>query len=357
MIEWTALLVPATIALLLSLVILPASQANRYPRLLRRWVTALLAIQSVSVLLLAIEAAVVGGLPISFACFGSRAGWGQLSTIYIDPVSILMLLMVSTVSFVVSRFSIRYLDGETSQGSYFRWLAFTTAAVSTMVVAGNLLLFFAAWVMTSAGLHRLLLHYGHREAAQQAAWTKVTISRIGDGFLLAAVVLTVRTFGTGDFAELFERATAVAEGGQVTMAHQAIAWLLVIAAALKSAQFPFHTWLPNTMETPTPVSALMHAGIVNAGGLSGDPRQQAHCPGSRNPGCPRRDWGGDCLFRGSRDDDSDQCQTSPRVLDDRTDGIHDAAVRFGGFLCCHASHLGPLFLQGERIPHFGKCVG
>jgi len=177
-----------------------------------------------------------------------------------------MLLLVSFVGFVVSRFSIRYLDGEKMQGRYFRWLGFTIGAVSLMVVAGNLLLFFAAWVATSFGLHQLLLHYRHRAAAHRAAWTKFAISRLGDAFLVGALVLTYKTFGTFELSELFSRVHDLVATSQVMASHVAIGWLLVLGAVTKSAQFPFHTWLPDTMETPTPVSALMHAGIVNAGG-------------------------------------------------------------------------------------------
>ena len=137
----------------------------------------------------------------------------------------------------------------------------TIGAVSLLVLSGNLLMFFLAWVMTSFGLHQLLLHYPERTAARRAAWTKFTISRIGDCFLLAAIVMIYREFGTFQFDELFAAAGTTSGDGAA-----AIAWCLVLGAVTKSAQFPLHTWLPETMETPTPVSALMHAGIVNAGG-------------------------------------------------------------------------------------------
>ena len=198
-------------------------------------------------------------------------GWhwnlfGRGLSLRYDGVAALMLLMVSFVGFVVCKYSIRYLDGEATQGRYFRWIALTIGAVSLMVVSGNLLLFFLAWMITSFGLHRLLLHYPHRRAAQRAAWTKFTISRIGDAFLVGALVLTFNLFGTFELSELFSKLKDLAATSQVTASHAAIGWLLVLGAMTKSAQFPFHTWLPETMETPTPVSALMHAGIVNAGG-------------------------------------------------------------------------------------------
>ena len=195
---------------------------------------------------------------------------GEISSLsigmYFDGATGLMLMLVSFVGLVVCRFSIRYLDGEAMQGRYFRWIGFTVGAVSLMVVAGNLLLFFVAWVATSFGLHQLLLHYGHRVAAHRAAWTKFAISRLGDAFLIGALVLTFNMFGTFELSELFSQVNDVVSTSQITGGHAAIGWLLVLGALTKSAQFPFHTWLPDTMETPTPVSALMHAGIVNAGG-------------------------------------------------------------------------------------------
>ena len=143
-------------------------------------------------------------------------------------------------------------------------MAFTIGAVSMMVISGNLMLFLLAWIATSLGLHHLLLHYGERRVAQTAAWTKFTISRIGDAALLGAAACVYTKFQTFDLATIFAQLNV--ESFATTPALNAAGFLLVAGAVTKSAQFPFHTWLPQTMETPTPVSALMHAGIVNAGG-------------------------------------------------------------------------------------------
>lgn len=180
-----------------------------------------------------------------------------------DGISGLMFLLVSFVGLVVCRFSVRYLDGDSKQGAYFLWLGFTLGAVSLLVLAGNLVLFFAAWVMTSFGLHHLLLHFKERPWAQRAAWTKFAISRIGDVFLLAALILVYWEFGSYHLAEILARANEITEPSwQLSL----VSWFLMLGAVTKSAQFPVHFWLPETMEAPTPVSALMHAGIVNAGG-------------------------------------------------------------------------------------------
>ena len=195
--------------------------------------------------------------------FGSSSS-SLAPAVYFDGVSSLMLALVSFVGWVICRYSIRYLDGEQEQSRYFRWAGFTIAAVSLMVISGNLLMFVVCWISTSLGLHRLLLHYGDRPAARRAAWTKFTISRVGDTALIGAVALLYSHYGTLQLAELFSAIDS--RNGSPATAVTIASVLLVLAAIAKSAQFPFHTWLPQTMETPTPVSALMHAGIVNAGG-------------------------------------------------------------------------------------------
>jgi len=206
--------------------------------------------------------------PLNLSLTG--AYWGTQSLplgLYYDNITALMLVLVTFVGMIVCRFSVRYLDGETTQGQYFKWMMFTIGAVCLMIISGDLLMFFLAWFITSLGLHQLLVHYGHRPLARRAAWTKLMISRFGDGFLFLAVMLIVQAYGTLSVASLFEQAKELATAPHlVTSQHKLIAWFLVIGAAIKSAQVPFHTWLPDTLDTPTPVSALMHAGIVNAGG-------------------------------------------------------------------------------------------
>ncbi len=180
----------------------------------------------------------------------------------VDVVAAVMALLVAFLGLMVIRFSRQYLAGDPQQARFFSWMSLTLAAVLTLVLSGNLLLLMAAWVATSLFLHRLLLHYPERAGAVFSARKKFVVSRMGDGFLLAAVVLVYHHFGTWEFDKLF---TAIAAGH--TAGLPLIGLLLAACAALKSAQFPFHSWLPDTMETPTPVSAFMHAGIINAGGF------------------------------------------------------------------------------------------
>jgi len=187
--------------------------------------------------------------------------------LYFDTLSAIMLLVVSFLGAVVIRFSVNYLAGDPAQGRFIRWMCLTIGAVLVLSISGNLLMFTLAWVATSMSLHKLLTFYPDRPAAMLAAKKKFLISRLGDACLIGALIATWNCFGTWQFTEMFAAADAMRAAGSGSLCLGVSAVLLVAGALLKSAQFPFHSWLPDTMEVPTPVSALMHAGIINAGGF------------------------------------------------------------------------------------------
>jgi NAD(P)H-quinone oxidoreductase subunit 5 len=189
--------------------------------------------------------------------------------VYFDNLSAIVLTLVAFLLAVVMRYSVNYLAGDPEQGRFTRWLCLTGGSVLAIVISGNLIQFALAWSATSLCLHRLLVFYRDRPGAVLAARKKFIISRLGDSCLLTVIILVYREFHTWDFSALFAAARQVHEAGNAGVNPQihAICFLLVAGAMLKSAQFPFHSWLPDTMETPTPVSALMHAGIINAGGF------------------------------------------------------------------------------------------
>ena len=195
------------------------------------------------------------------------AGFGIFQFgVYLDVISTIMLVLISFLGAVVLRYSVNYMAGDPQQGRFTKWLCLTIAAVLTLVIAGNLLLFTLAWMATSMSLHQLLVFYPTRPGALLAARKKFLISRLGDAAMVLVLVLTYQCFKTWDFREIFAQIAAFQQNGVPTNIHW-ISLLLVAGAMMKSAQFPFHSWLPDTMETPTPVSALMHAGIINAGGF------------------------------------------------------------------------------------------
>ncbi|API60374.1 NADH dehydrogenase [Tardibacter chloracetimidivorans] len=186
---------------------------------------------------------------------------------YVDALSAIMFALVAFVGLIVVVYSRNYLDGDPGQDRFTQWLCLTLAAVLLLIVSGNLFQFALAWIATSVGLNKLLLFYPERQAAVLAARKKFIASRVGDVCLVAAMVLLHQTFDSLDYAVLFAGAEAMRVAGVVPGTIHAVAVLLVIAALLKSAQFPLHGWLTEVMETPTPVSALLHAGVINAGGF------------------------------------------------------------------------------------------
>ncbi len=159
------------------------------------------------------------------------------------------------------------LGWDAQQATFFQWASLVIAAVSLMTIAGNLLLLFVAWVATSIGLHKLLLLYGHRPEAQFAAWSKFTISRIGDGFLLLALVLIYRDFGTWQFSELFTRFESLsANPEQIGASVHMIGWLVMLGRGHKVGSVSFPCLATRDDGDTNTCIRLMHAGIVNAGG-------------------------------------------------------------------------------------------
>lgn len=184
-------------------------------------------------------------------------------SVMVDAVSSVMMLLVTFIGWTVVRYAGTYLDGEARQGPFTGWLCMTLSAVLLLVTAGNLSQLVLAWIATSVFLHRLLLFYPDRIGARRAARKKFVTARLGDAALLCAAALLAVTYGTTDIAAILKSArTGESQGLAV-----AAASLLALAAMLKSAQFPAHGWLTEVMETPTPVSALLHAGVINAGGF------------------------------------------------------------------------------------------
>jgi NAD(P)H-quinone oxidoreductase subunit 5 len=195
-------------------------------------------------------------------------GWHGIGFgLYLDSISVAMFCLVSFVGLVVVNYSRNYMDGDPHRRRFTRLLCLTLSAILLVIISGNLLQFTLAWIATSMGLHRLLIFYPDRPAAIVAARKKFIASRLGDACLIGTLVLLYRTFGTLDYTALFSAADAIRLAGSVPSAIHIVALLLVVAGMLKSAQFPLHGWLIEVMETPTPVSALLHAGIINAGGF------------------------------------------------------------------------------------------
>ncbi|CAN5628923.1 hypothetical protein BH09MYX1_BH09MYX1_01300 [soil metagenome] len=192
-------------------------------------------------------------------------GGGLGFSVRVDGLSAVMLCLVAALGAAVLQFSRNYLDGDKRHAVFMGDLALTVACVMLLVLSGNLVQLAVMWSATSLALHRLLLFYPHRRCAVGAARKKFVVARAGDACLVAASIVLVREFGTGDIGALLEQVHGIAGRGELPTAVQAAAILIVLTAALKAAQFPAHGWLAEMQETPTPVSALLHAGILNGG--------------------------------------------------------------------------------------------
>ncbi len=199
------------------------------------------------------------GESYSLPLFGSRT-----LKLYIDPLSLVMGLTISSISFLVHAYSVRYMQDEPGYRRFFLLLDLMTFSILLTVLAGNALLMFVGWHLIGVFLY-LLLGYEHQnpQSGRFALWTFLT-HRFGDIPLLGALLLIFQVYGSFEFDKLY--ASASGEAGNTLMAELA-GVLLMMSAFAKSAQVPLHLWLPYTMGGPTPVSALMHAGIVNAGGF------------------------------------------------------------------------------------------
>ena len=191
-------------------------------------------------------------------------GPGSGRVLRADILGGVVLLLVTFVGWVIVRYSQPYLNGERQERHYVRWLMVTLAMVSAVVTTNHVLILALAWTATSLALHRLLTFFGDRPAAVVAAHKKFIVSRVADLFMLMAAGLLFYAFGTLQIDHLGKLAAA---SPQLPLAAQAAVLLIAGSAFLKCAQLPFHGWLIQVMEAPTPVSALLHAGVVNLGGF------------------------------------------------------------------------------------------
>jgi len=206
----------------------------------------------------------LSGAPVNETSLG--IGWGIL---LFDPLGTLIAFVVSGISLVVHVYAVRYMAEEAGYARFFVLLDLMTAALLLMVTAGDLVSLLIAWHLVGVLLYFLLGHDTRSQSAQRyALWTLLTY-RFGDLPLLLAAVLLYQALGTWSLAEIFAQLTARPDietlyGMPLT---ETVGALIALSAFARSAQFLLHTWLPYTMSGPTPVSALMHAGIVNAGGF------------------------------------------------------------------------------------------
>ena len=184
-------------------------------------------------------------------------------TAQVDQLAAVMLLVVTGVSFLIHLYSIGYMHGDTGYALFFTYLNLFVFSMVMLVLAGNFLLLYVFWEGVGLCSYLLIGFWYERQAAADAGKKAFIVNRVGDfGFGLAIMLIWV-TFGTVNYGEVFAKADTSIGAGTYT----AIALLLFMGACGKSAQLPLHTWLPDAMEGPTPVSALIHAATMVTAGV------------------------------------------------------------------------------------------
>lgn len=226
------------------------------------------ALSSVAILMV-----VLYGEPIKSTLLAIHSGSLNYSLL-VDRLAAVMMVLITSVSLVIHVYSRRYMVGDPRYVRFFALLGLLTFVLLSLVTSGNLLWLFLCWHLVSWLLVALVSFRAESAAAVQAGRRTLRIQGIGDIAFALAVLVLYLTCGTLDLSEIF------AIVGQSS--DQSVLWfgtrlelnvpsvttlLLLVSVMAKSAQFPFHIWLPGTIEAPTPVSALLHAGIVNAGGF------------------------------------------------------------------------------------------
>jgi NADH-quinone oxidoreductase subunit L len=182
----------------------------------------------------------------------------------IDEISAIMLIVVNTISAFVHLFSVKYMEGDAKYKKYYSYLGLFTFSMLGLVLTNNVLLMYVFWELVGVSSYLLIGFWYEKPAPQEAAKKAFIVNRIGDvGFFLGIMIIFL-TLGTFNFTDIFAGVEAgKLQGGMLTAA----GILLFCGAIGKSAQFPLHVWLPDAMEGPTPVSALIHAATMVAAGV------------------------------------------------------------------------------------------
>jgi NADH-quinone oxidoreductase subunit L len=197
--------------------------------------------------------------------YASAAGLDIQLGILVDPLSVFMCVIVSGVSMLIHLYSVSYMTSDEGFGRYFSYLNFFVFSMLLLVLAGNFVLLIVGWAFVGFASYALISFWYRRSTATTAGMKAFVINVVGDIGLVLAAFFIFRELGTFDLLAAFDEAEGaftVNEGVLV-----AICLLICVGAFAKSAQLPLHTWLPDAMEGPTPVSALIHAATMVTAGV------------------------------------------------------------------------------------------
>ncbi len=199
--------------------------------------------------------------------YASTVGIDAKMSILVDPLSVFMILVVSGISTLIHLYSISYMDGDRGFNRYFAYLNFFVFSMLLLVLGGNFLVLIAGWAFVGAASYLLISFWYRRTTATRAGIKAFVINVVGDVGLVLGTYFIFKHTGTLDLLKTFQKTNAGAFGHHGDGDLVAGCILLLVGAFAKSAQIPLHTWLPDAMEGPTPVSSLIHAATMVTAGV------------------------------------------------------------------------------------------
>ncbi len=270
-------------------------------------------------------------------------------SIQLDQLTLVMLCIVTGVGFLIHVYSVGYMAEEEGYWRFFAYMNLFLFFMLTLVLAENFLLMFVGWEGVGLASYLLIGFYFTRDSAAKAGKKAFVVNRIGDFGFLIAMFLLIAHFGSLSFGDVFNQIAARPDwqgAGFIT----AIALFLVLGATGKSAQIPLYVWLPDAMEGPTPVSALIHAATMVTAGVYMIAR--THVIFDRAPARTRRRGNHRRRHRILRGDDrnpANRHQARPRLLDHLAARLHVPRLRRRRLLGGHLSPCNPRVFQGAAV--------
>ncbi len=268
MLIWTVLLVPL-LPLLAGLIVVFSKEQTRYFHArLATWPIGLACLGAAVTLYFVTTS---GPIAIRFYDPTRTASLAIPIGFYIDRLSGVMMTLITAVSLIIYTYSTNYMYQDLHYRRYLALICLTVFALICMVSSSNLMMLFLFWQLLSYLLY-LLAHNHSHTSTLDGAYKMFTVLRVADMAFLMGIILTYQVYGTLEFQELFIRAaashmTVTLWPGMNVDAATATTLLMFVGAMGKSVQFPLHLWLPASLFAPTPVTGLLHAGIINAGGF------------------------------------------------------------------------------------------
>jgi NADH-quinone oxidoreductase subunit L len=201
----------------------------------------------------------------SLYSYAAAAGLDIQLNVLVDPLSVYMCLVVTGISTLIHLYSLAYMGSDRGYARFFSYLNFFVFSMLLLILAGNFVLLIVGWAFVGFASYALISFWYRRETATKAGMKAFVINVVGDVGLVLAAFFIFRELGTFDYLASFDAARETFSVNQGVVI--AICLLICVGAFAKSAQVPFHTWLPDAMEGPTPVSALIHAATMVTAGV------------------------------------------------------------------------------------------